>query len=161
MWRRKEKILHEEQLKQAITDSIQTEKNAMDFYRYAADRTFNDRPRLTFILLAREEREHARSFYNVYRWDDLPPFDDLITIPPDENSDWLQELKEAMPGEFNEEQVLAFAIKRERALEERLRHYAEQIEDEVVRNVYLTNANMTQRHLELITKDYNLAHELD
>ena len=72
MWRRKVSILREEQLKQAIKDSIQTEKDAMDFYRLAGEKMYNERPRLTFKLLAHEEREHARSFYEAYSWDDLP-----------------------------------------------------------------------------------------
>ncbi len=161
MWRSKSKMLRDDQLRQALKDSIQTEKNAMDFYRLAAKRTVNDRPRLTFKLLAREEREHARSFYDIYQWDDLPSFDVLMSEPPDENSGWFIDLIEVMPGEFNEEQVLALAIKRERALEKKLREIAELIDDERVRNVYLMNADMTRRHLELITNDYDIVHQLD
>ena len=160
MWRRKATILREEQLKQAIKDSIQTEKDAMDFYRLASEKMYNERPRLTFKLLSREEREHARSFYDVYRWDDLPPFDVMMAAPPDTDSIWLKKLREAMLGEFDETQALALAVQGEQALEEKLRTMAEQIEDEEVRKVYLKNATMTKRHLELITKDYNLAHQL-
>jgi len=158
MWRRKVAILREEQLKQALKDSIQTEKNAMDFYRLAAERMYNERPRLTFKLLAHEEREHARSFYEASRWDDLPPFDSLITAPPDADSIWLKELQEAMLGEFDEEQALALAMQRERSLEKGLRSLAQQIADDAVREVYLRNVRMTNRHLELISKDYKLAH---
>jgi len=158
MWRRKVSILREEQLKQALKDSIQAEKDAMDFYRLAAEKMYNDRPRLTFKLLASEEREHARSFYEAYRWYDLPPFDTMMAAPPDADSIWLKELKEVMLGDFDEEKVLALAMQREQSLEKGLRTIVEQIEDDVVREVYLKNARMTHRHLELITNDYNLVH---
>jgi len=161
MWRRKAVILREGQLKQAIKDSIQTEKEAMDFYRLASGKMYNERPRLTFKLLSHEEREHARSFYDVYRWDDLPPFEVMMAAPPDPDSPWLKNLKEAMLGEFNEEQALALAMRGEQALEEKLLAIAEQVEDDAVRDVYLRNASMTHRHLEVITKDYNLVQEQD
>jgi len=161
MWRRKVSILREEQLKQAINDSIQTEKDAMDFYRLAGEEMYNERPRLTFKLLSHEEREHARSFYEAYIWDDLPPFDTMIAAPPDADSIWLKELKEAMLGDFDEKQALALAMELEQALEEELRSIAERIEDVAVREVYLSNAHMTHNHLEVLTEDYNLAHLQD
>ncbi len=156
MWGKKV-ILRENQLKQAIKNSIQTEKDAMDFYRLAAEKMYNGRSRLTFKLYSHEEREHAFSFYEVYRWDDLPPFDAIMSAPPDTDSNWLKELKMAKLGELDEEQALALAMQKEQALEQTLRTIAEQVEDDAVRKVYLKNASMTNRHLELITKDYNLA----
>lgn len=156
MWRRKATILREEQLKQAIKDSIQTEKDAMDFYLMAAEKMFNDRPRLTFKLLASEERKHARTFYDAYRWDDLPPFEKMMAVRPDTKSIWWKELQDAMIGDFNEEQALALAMQREQALEEELLAIAERIDDKEVRAVYLSNAHMTHRHLELLTEDYKL-----
>ena len=161
MWRRKVSILREEQLKQAIKDSIQTEKDAMDFYRLAGEKMYNERPRLTFKLLAHEEREHARSFYEAYSRDGLPPFDILMAAPPDADSIWLKELKEAMLGDFDEKQALALAMQLEQALEEELRAIAERFEDVAVREVYLSNARMTHGHLEMLTEDYNLAHLQD
>ena len=161
MWRRKVSILREEQLKQAIKDSIQTEKDAMDFYHLAGEKMYNERPRLTFKLLAHEEREHARSFYEAYSRDGLPPFDILMAAPPDADSIWLKELKEAMLGDFVEKQALALAMQLEQALEEELRAIAERIEDVAVREVYLSNARMTHNHLDVLTEDYNLAHLQD
>ena len=158
MWRRKAAILSEEKLKNAIKEAIQTEKDAMDFYRHAAKKMYNENPRLTFNLLAREEREHARSFYEAYRWNDLPPFDDMMSAPPNADSLWWKELQTAMLGDFNEEMALSLAMQREASLEKELRTIAEQIDDPVVKNVYLNNANMTHRHLELIAEDYNLIH---
>jgi rubrerythrin len=158
MWRRKATVLREENLKQAIKDSIQTEKDAMDFYRCAAEKMYNERPRLTFKLLAREEREHARSFYEAYQWDDLPAFDELMAEPPNTDSSWWKELQTTMVGDFDEEKALALAMKREQALEQQLRDIAAQIEDQAVQEVYLKNARMTHRHLELISEDYKLVH---
>lgn len=64
-------MLHKK-LKEAIREAIQTEKDAMDYYRMAAERMVNEQARLTFQILAREEREHALSFYRIYEWNDLP-----------------------------------------------------------------------------------------
>jgi len=159
MWRRKFSIIREEQLRQAIRDSIQTEKDAGDFYILASEKMYNERPSLTFKLLAHEEREHARSFYEAYRWDDLPPFEALMAAPPNNDSVWLKDLKQILLGDFDEEQVLALAMQHEKALEESLMDIAEHVEDETVREIYLRNARMTHRHLEIITHDYNLVHE--
>ena len=158
MWRRKVSILREEQLKQAINDSIQTEKDAMDFYRLAGEKMYNERPRLAFKLLAHEERDHARSFYEAYSWDDLPPFDNMMAALPNTDSIRLKGLKEAMFGDFDEKQALALAMQLEQALEEELRAIAERIEDVAVREVYLSNARMTHNHFDVLNEDYNLAH---
>ena len=159
MWRRKAAIQQENQLKQAIKDSIQTEKDAMDFYLTAVKKMYNERPRLTFKLLAHEEREHARTFYKAYRWNDLPPFDSLMAAPVNPNSIWWNELQKVMLGDFSEKQALALAMAHEKALEEELRAIAERIEDVEVRDVYLSNASMTHHHLELLANDYKLTHQ--
>ena len=156
MWRRKAAMLSEEELKKAIRSSIQTEKDAMDFYRCASEKMYNERPRLTFKLLSNEERGHARLFYDAYHWDDLPPFDRLMDAPPNTDSPWWIELQTAMLGEFDEKIALKLAIKLEEALEQELRTTAEQVEDPAARQVYLTNARLTHRHLELISEDYSL-----
>lgn len=161
MWRRKTATLSEEDLKKAILDSIQTEKDAMDFYRYAAEKMYNERPRLTFKLLASEEREHARTFYDAYHWGDLPPFDKMMETPPNTESRWWIELQTAMLGDFDEETALTLAMRREDALEQELLAIAEQIGDPAVREVYLSNARMTHRHLELVKEDYHLVHPQD
>ena len=87
-----EKMLRQEELQVAVRRSIMTEKNAMDFYSCAGERMVNERARLTFHLLAKEERAHARTFYDAYRGDDLPPFDELMAAPPDTGSEWWQSL---------------------------------------------------------------------
>ncbi|HKL22391.1 MAG TPA: ferritin family protein, partial [Tichowtungia sp.] len=56
-------------LKEAVRRSIQTEKNAMDFYKRGAAMMKNPGAKKVFELLAREEREHAEWFYDVYPGD--------------------------------------------------------------------------------------------
>jgi len=149
-----EKILKQQELQIAMRQAIITEKNAMDYYHYAGEKMFNERARLTFHLLAREERQHARSFYDAYRWDDLPPFEELMAAPPDTGSEWWQALQQTMLGDFDEPLALALAIERERAMEADLRSIAEKVSDPAVREVFLLNARLTHHHLEMVVQDY-------
>ena len=68
------------ELKDAVRRAIQTEKNAMDFYQRGAEMMKNAEARKVFQLLAREEREHAEWFYNVYPGDDIADLDEFIKI---------------------------------------------------------------------------------
>ena len=63
------------ELQQAIKAAIQTEKDAMDYYKYGAERMADDKARATFELLAREEHQHAESFFRIYSGADIPSFD--------------------------------------------------------------------------------------
>jgi len=141
-------------LRSAIRDAIQTEKDAMDYYQLASGRMVNEQARLTFQILAREERQHALSFYRLYHWDDIPPFEELISAPANRNSSWWKALQKSSLGEFDESQALAEAMEQERLLEIRLREMAATISEPTIRQVYLNNANMTHHHLELIQQDY-------
>jgi rubrerythrin len=149
-----EKVLRQTELQIALRQAILTEKNAMDYYHYAGEKMYNERAKLTFHLLAREEREHARSFYDTYRWDDLPPFDELMAAPPDTGSEWWQALQQTMLGDFDEPLALALAIERESALEEELRSIAEKVTDPAVREVFLLNARLTHHHRQMVEQDY-------
>lgn len=148
--------LQEEELKLALRTAIQTEKDAMDFYQLAGERMVDEKARMTFKVLAGEEREHARAFYQAYTWDDLGPFEELIQAPPNPESDWWNALEQAMLGGFDERLALALAIEQERNLEDRLRTLAEKIGDPQVRAVYLANANMTHGHLDVLREDFEL-----
>lgn len=141
-------------LKEALLEAIQTEKDAMDYYHFAAEKTADERARSTFELLAKEEREHARSFYKVCKGANLPAFDDMMSAPPDTESSWWQALKKAMLAEFDERLALELAIEQEDALEKQLREMAAKIEDTEIRSVYLANANSTHQHLRLVEEDY-------
>ena len=81
------------ELQDAIRRSIQTEKNAMDFYRLGAGHMREEKARKTFELLSQEEREHAAWFYRIYQGGDIPDFDAFIAGDPRMESDWLSDLE--------------------------------------------------------------------
>lgn len=141
-------------LQKALKDSIQTEKDAMDFYRYGAEKMAEDKARQTFELLAREELQHAKMFYKVYKGGDLPPFEDYIKLPPDTGSSWWKALQQAMLADFDERKALELAIEQEDALEKELRATAAKIDDPEVKSIYLANASSTHHHFELIEEEY-------
>ncbi|PLX80409.1 MAG: rubrerythrin [Desulfuromonas sp.] len=141
-------------IQKALRESAQTEKDAMDFYKYGAEKMADDKARKMFELLAKEELEHARSFYDACTGDGLPPFDVFIASPPDTESAWWQALKQAMLGEFDERKAMELALEQEEALEKELRAMAEKIEDPAVKEIYLANAKSTHRHEQLIEEDY-------
>jgi len=141
-------------LQVALKEAVKTEKDAMDYYKYGAEKMAEDRARKAFELLAREERQHAQMFYNVYRGGDLPPFDEYMESPPDTESPWWQALKKAMLAEFDEQRALELAIEQEEILAEQLLAMAARIDDPEIRAIYESNANSTQHHLELIEEEY-------
>ncbi|PLX82931.1 MAG: rubrerythrin [Desulfuromonas sp.] len=146
--------MSKQSLRTAILEAIRAEKLAMDFYLAAAAHACNQRPKLTFKLLAREEREHARAFYDSYPHDDLDPFEDLMGSPPDTSAEWWQELNEVMSGRFDEAEALKLSLAHEKMLESDLRETAKTIEDPEIRLVYLKNAELTHQHQLLIENDY-------
>lgn len=141
-------------LREAIREAIQTEKDAMDYYQAAAERMVNEHARLTFQILAREEREHALSFYRIYEWNDIPPFDELISAPANRNSSWWAVIAKQPLGRFDERQALQEAIRQEQLLEEKLLAMADEINDRSIRAVYLANARSTHHHLEVVRDDF-------
>jgi len=141
-------------LKAAIRDAIQTEKDAMDYYNHAAEKAADERAQKTFELLGREERQHALTFYQAYPGDDLPEFDSMMAAAPDTESDWWKALQKVMMGDFDERLALELAIEQEDALEKQLREMAAKIDDEKIRSVYLANASSTHQHMLLVEEDY-------
>lgn len=141
-------------VKTAIKDSIQTEKDAMDYYKYGAERMMEDKAKQTFKILAREEYQHAESFYRIYPGDDIPPFEELMSAPPNTDSDWWKGLQTLLMQDFDERKALELAIEQEEALEKSLRDMAEKIDDPEIAKVYLANAASTHNHLEIVEEDY-------
>jgi len=141
-------------LQKAIKDSIQTEKDAMDFYQLCAERAQDEKAAGTFEMLAKEEREHAQQFYRIYPGKDLPAFEELITLPADADSPWLADLDRLVGREFDEQRALQLAMDKEEELEKFLREMAAKIDDAEVKKVYLSNASSTHHHFELIRQDY-------
>ncbi len=141
-------------LKDALLKAIQTEKDAMDFYSMAASKIFDERAKATFEILAKEERQHALTFYNAYHFGDLPSFDDMMAEAPDTESSWYKSLQKAMISEFDERLALELAIEQEDLLAQELKATAETIDDPAIKQVYLANAASTHHHLELVEADY-------
>ena len=69
-------------VQEAIKRSIQTEKNAMNFYQLGSQQMKNQAARKTFELLAREEREHAGQFFKIYKGSDIPSLDERLPSAP-------------------------------------------------------------------------------
>lgn len=146
--------MNDQSLNVALLKAIQTEKDAMDFYSIGASKIFDDRAKKTFELLAREERQHALSFYQVYKGDDLPSFEEMMAVAPDTESSWFLALQKAMLNEFDERLALEMAIEQEDLLAKELKKTAETIDDPQIKKVYLSNAASTHHHLEMVEADY-------
>lgn len=138
----------------ALKVAIQTEKDAMDFYRLGAGQMADDKARETFEILARDEKQHALMFYNAYRGGDLPPFEEYIQGPPNEGSSWWKALQQMLLGDFDERKALELAIEQEELLEKELRETAKRIADPAIRAIYEANASSTHGHSLLINEDY-------
>ncbi len=144
----------DQDLKQALRKAIQTEKDAMDFYNLGASKIFDERAKATFEILAREERQHALSFYNAYSFGDLPSFNDMMAAPPATDSSWFLSLQKAMLSDFDERLALELAIEQEDLLAKELLVIAGTIDDPAIKQVYLSNAASTHHHLEMVEADY-------
>lgn len=141
-------------LQAAIKQAIQTEKDAMDFYALGAQQLQDDKARDVFELLAREERQHAFSFFSIYRGNEIPSFEDFIDGPPNTESSWFRSLQQMTLFDFDERKALELALEQEEALEETLRTMAASIDDPQVSSIYLANATSTHNHTELIEEQY-------
>ena len=141
-------------VQKTIKDSIQTEKDAMDFYKYGAERMAEDKARQTFEILAREEYQHAESFFRIYSGDDIPSFQEFMSAPPNTESGWWKNLQSLLVQDFDKRKALELAIEQEDALEKSLREMAASIDDPDVARVFLANATSTHNHLELVEEDY-------
>lgn len=141
-------------LQAAIKDAIQTEKDAMDFYALGAEKLQDAKAREVFELLAREERQHAFSFFSIYRGSEIPSFEAFVDGPPNAESSWFRSLQQIMLVDFDERKALELALEQEEALEKTLREMAARIDDPQVAAIYLGNATSTHNHAELIEEQY-------
>ncbi len=152
-------------VQEAIKRSIQTEKDAMNFYQLGAKQMRNVEARKTFELLAREEREHAGQFFRIYTGSDIPSLDAFLNTPPDNESSWLSSITKLIDGDFTEQKAMELAMEREKNLEETLRETAAKIEDAAVKAVFELNATETHNHYLLIESEYarlmGMVHESD
>jgi len=152
-------------VQKAIKRSIQVEKAARDFYRLGASHMKDVQARKTFELLAREEAEHAKWFYDIYEGSDIPDFDAFMAVDASTDSDWLCDLEKLLMEELNVRRAMELALEKELKLEESLRQMAANIADAKVRDVFLLNAKSTHQHYEVIESEYarlmGMVHETD
>ena len=152
-------------VQEAIKRSIQTEKNAMNFYQLGAGQMKNPDARKTFDLLAREEREHAGQFFKIYTGTDIPSLDAFLDSPFDNESSWLASITRLVDSEFTEQKALELAMEREKNLEETLLETAAKLSDAAVKAVFELNAKETHNHYLLIESEYarlmGMVHESD
>jgi len=152
-------------LKDAVRRAIQTEKNAMDFYLRGAAMMKHAEARKVFELLAREEREHAEWFHNVYPGDDIDDLQGFLNAGADQDSDWLKELNQVNTAGFDERKAMELAMAKEKNLAEHLRATAAKIDNPEVRKVFEQNATSTDHHYQIIESEYarlmGMVHETD
>lgn len=152
-------------LKGAVRRAMQTEKNAMDFYLRGAEIMQNAEAKKVFELLAREEREHAEWFYNIYPGDDIADLQKFLNAGADQNSEWLSDLNQINAAGFNERKAMELAMEKEKKLAEHLRTMAAKIDNPDVRKVFEDNATSTDYHYQIIESEYarlmGMVHETD
>jgi rubrerythrin len=152
-------------VQEAVRRSIQTEKNAMDFYRLAALEMRDAEAKRVFEVLAGEEREHAGTFYDVYTGNDIPSLQEFLAIPPFHESDWISALDRIVGAGFNEQKALELAMQKEQQLEESMTRMVERIPDKAVKDVFELNIRSTHNHYLMIESEYarvmGMVHESD
>ncbi len=152
-------------VQEAIKRSLQTEKNAMNFYQLGAQNMSNPDARRTFELLAKEEREHAAHFFTIYQGSEIASLDEFLDTPPDNESSWVSTIARLISADFSEQKALELALEREKNLEETLLETAAKIEDPEIKAVYESNAKETRNHYQLIESEYarlmGMVHESD
>jgi len=152
-------------LQKAIKDAIQTEKDAMDFYKIGAAQMKNPDAKKVFELLAKEEAEHAGWFFSVYQGTEISSLEDFLAQAPNENSSWLGDLNKSIQSDFSERKAMELAMQKEQELEKNLRAAAEKVQDQAAKEIYLKNAQSTHNHYEVIESEYarimRMVHETD
>jgi rubrerythrin len=152
-------------VQEAVKRSIQTEKNAMDFYKMGAGKMRDQEARRIFTLLAGEERGHAGSFYQIYTGSDIPSLEDFLDKAPHHESEWLTALNRIIDTDFNEQKAMELAMQKEQQLEEVLARMAEKIDNPDVKAVFEQNIKETHNHYLMIESEYarlmGMVHESD
>jgi rubrerythrin len=152
-------------IQEAIKRSIQTEKNAMNFYQLGARQMKNQDACRTFELLAREEREHAGQFFRIYTGCDIPSLEAFLDSPFDNESSWVASITRLVDSDFTEQKALELAMEREKNLEQALLETADKISNVDVKAVFLLNAKETNNHYLMIESEYarlmGMVHESD
>lgn len=152
-------------VQEAVKRSMQTEKNAMNFYQFGARKMKNSEAVRIFEVLAKEEREHAGQFYKIYKGTDIPSLDAFLDSPPDNESSWLSTINKMISEDFSERKAMEVALEREKHLEQALLEMAAEIDDLETKAVFELNAKETRQHYEMIESEYarlmGMVHESD
>lgn len=152
-------------MQEALRLAIQTEKDVMDFYSKAAALTKNERGRKVFEQLAREEREHAGHFFQVYPGKDLGSFEEFMARPARLEHVMLRQLEKALDDKVHDRKAMEIALKEEEDLAKNLHFTASRIVDPAVRGVFERMARETEHHFAIIESEYahlmGMVHETD
>ena len=140
------------ELEKIISKMIQVELEAMRYYRKATEVMQDEGAIFHFNLLADEELEHARSFYEIYPGNDLAPFEKLVA--EDSQNRPIETIDIGLMARLDERQALQLALRFEKEVEGKLRSMAMEIHNEAARAVILQNAESTQNHYQLLAEDY-------
>lgn len=137
----------------AIHNAMQVEKNAMNFYLACSGQSQDQKSKDFFQLLAREEKEHAHTFFAIApEAGEEAQFSSFI-----DKKDAAQGLfagVDLLVSGFNERKAMLLALDKEKALAEQLRAMAAKIDDPEVQKVYEWNARSTDHHYQLIEEEY-------
>lgn len=147
-------MTQEMKMEEAIKIAIQTEKDVMDFYLKAASLTNNERGKKVFEQLAKEEREHAEHFFQIYTGTDLGSFEEFIAQPPSSGHAMLKQLEKALDENVHERKAMELAMQEEEDLVKSLRMTAGRIVDPGVRAVFERMAQETENHYAIIESEY-------
>lgn len=142
----------------AVKKMIQVELDAMRYYRQATSYMKDKGAIDHFNQLAKEEEEHARSFYDIYPGDDLPEFSEMVRNQP-ELSPLVHSIDGELMARIDERQALQLAMQLEQEVEGSLRRMVLKAGDPEVKAVLEKNADSTLNHLLLIKEDYQRLYE--
>jgi rubrerythrin len=138
----------------AILNAMQMEKNAMNFYLACAGQSKDEKCKNFFNLLAREEREHAHTFFAF-----APEAGDESKFAAFVGKDDVAEGPfgdiDKVVADFTERKAMLLALDKEKALAKQLRAMAAFIADPELKKVYEWNARSTDRHHQLIEEEYS------
>jgi rubrerythrin len=141
------------ELKQTILKMLHTELAAMNYYQRACELIRDIGANYHFNLLAQEELEHARAFYNVYPEDDLPEFEDMVRKASEQKIDELL-IDPKLLARLNERTALQLGMKMEQTVVETLKKNLLEISSPAARAVIEENIESTLSHYEIIKEDY-------
>jgi erythrin-vacuolar iron transport family protein len=152
-------------VQEALKLAIQAEKDSMDFYRRAASVTKNERAKKVFDMLANEEVNHLKAFFDHYKGPEFGNLTSFMATPPHVENTVYAELEHAINAETHEQKALEIALAEEKACIDQYTVFARDIVDPLVRGIFLEVVKGTEQHYALIESEYahimGMVHESD